>query len=617
MKEMQTKEEETRKRFLERIEGKEGESPTDKTPLPITPKGETEQSPPSPDTLRPLPAKPSPKEKVWIRVLIGAIIFTFLAVGLTFAYWFLAIREPAPPPQAPAPPPVEEPAVIIPSSLISSERTETLEIGTPEEIPEALSQLLKKDFEKEKLTRVLIKNQKENKILGIKEFFEAFQVKTPEGFYDKLNNDFTLFIYSLEGKNNLGFVAKIEQKQNLANLLEIWEETMEEDTENLFSALGKEKPALASSFKQTTYEDITIRYQTFSKEDFGICYSLLDDYLIFTTSFESIKKAKEAVKDLELKNKISQLFLIGFEGKTLTPQLKKTLENLRPGGVVLLSRNIENKEQLKALTKELQSFSLENTGLPLFVAVDQEGGPICRIDFTQEKTAQSVIENTGQAYQIGFSRGEELKELGINLNLAPVLDITRSEDFLFERSFQKSADETGELGKSLITGQKQAGILTAVKHFPGYGGISFDPERSELPILPKIPEISQFKKAMEAKPEMIMVSNAIYTTLNKFLPLPFSSEGIQFLKKELGNDYLTISDDLASPVLKEEFSLEKSITLASDAGVDILLVAGFDDPKDPTSAIEALWEAVKDNKVSQKRIEESFLKIIKLKENLL
>ncbi|MBU0476811.1 hypothetical protein KKB68_02275 [Patescibacteria group bacterium] len=617
MKEMQTKEEETRKRFLERIEGGEGESPTAKTPLPITPKNEIEQPSSPPDILRPLPIKPSLKEKIWVRILIGAIIFTFLSIGLTFAYWFLAIREPSSPPQTPEPPSIEKPTIIIPSSLLSTETTETLEIEAPGEIPEALVQLLKKDFGEEKLTRVLIKNPKENKIIGLKEFFEAFQVKTPEGFYEKLNNDFTLFIYSLDGKNNLGFVAKIEQKQNLANFLKIWEETIEEDTENLFSTLGKEKPALAPYFKQTAYKNITIRYQTFSKDDFGICYSLFDDYLIFTTSLESIKKASESVEDSGLENKIGQLFLIGFEGKTLTPQLEKTLKDLRPGGVVLLSRNIEDKEQLKILIKQLQNLSLENTGLPLFIAVDQEGGRICRLEFAQEKTAQSAIENTGQAYQVGFSRGEELKELGVNLNLAPVLDMAESEDFLFERSFQKGADETGELGKALITGQKQAGVLTAAKHFPGYSGISFNPERSELPILSKIPEISQFKKAIEAKPEMIMASNVIYTTLNKSLPLSFSLEGIQFLKRELGNDYLIISDDLSSPVLKEEFSLEKSITLASNAGIDILLVAGFDDPKDPTSAVEALREAVKDNEVSQKRIEESSLKIIKLKGNLL
>jgi beta-N-acetylhexosaminidase len=319
---------------------------------------------------------------------------------------------------------------------------------------------------------------------------------------------------------------------------------------------------------------------------------------------------------LTLEQKIGQLFLIGFEGKTLTPGLESLLKTVRPGGVLLLSRNIENESQLKKLIKDLQKISLENSGFPLFIAIDQEGKPLSRIKWLSEQTSQSKIRSREEAYQVGFNRGKELKNLGINLNLAPVLDITGAADFLYNRSFQKSPEETGILAKALISGQKTAGIFTAIKHFPGYGGISFNPEREGLPTLLKIPEISQFKTSLEAKPEMIMTSNVIYQEIDAEFPLALSQKGIQFLKDGLGNDFLVISDDFSSPVLKNEFSLKNTVISAAKAGVNVLTVAGFDEPRDPLRAFNFLLEAKKNNEISEEKINQSVSKIIKLKIDL-
>ena len=331
----------------------------------------------------------------------------------------------------------------------------------------------------------------------------------------------------------------------------------------------------------------------------------------------SAGQKEEILKNLTLEQKIGQLFLIGFEGKTLTPQLENLIKKIHPGGVLLLSRNIADEDQLKTLIGNLQRISISETNLPLFVAVDQEGGSMSRIDWLAEKTSQSEIKNIEQAYQIGLIRGEELKNLGINLNLAPILDIVQPNDFLYNRSFQKNPEETGELAKSLILGQKTAGILTAVKHFPGYGGISFNPEREKLPVLLEVPEISQFKKALEAGPELVMTANVIYTEIDEEFPLPLSLKGIDFLKIELKGSFLIISDDLSSPVLKKEFSLKNTVISALKAGVDLLLVAGFDEPEDSLRSFNFLLEAVEKGEITQEKIDESVLKTIKLKQNLL
>ncbi|MFC1663663.1 glycoside hydrolase family 3 N-terminal domain-containing protein [Patescibacteria group bacterium] len=349
-------------------------------------------------------------------------------------------------------------------------------------------------------------------------------------------------------------------------------------------------------------------------------------FIIYKTIFprEIISFPKEVVLNepektlnkLSLEQKIGQLFIIGFEGKEVTPELESLIKTLHPGGILLLGRNIDNPKQLKNLIEKLQEISSNDVGFSLFVAIDQEGGEVSRVEWV-EKTPQSEIKDSKQAYQVGLERGKELKELGINLNLAPVLDFSNPDDFIFNRSFKKNPKESGILAEALISGQKAAGILTAVKHFPGYGGISFNPERQELPVLLKTPEISQFKKIIQTEPEMIMAANVVYSEIDKELPFGLSFDGIQFLKKELGDNFLIISDDLSSPVLEREFSLEKTVILAYKAGVNLLIVAGFDNFEDPVSVFNFLFKAIKKGEISEERINLSVLKIIQLKQKLL
>ena len=562
-------------------------------------------------------AKISFIKKILVRTTI--VVVLFFAIG--FFYWASGANKSETLPEKITPSqeeiPLEEkteevekeeiPKIVIWPALFPVTATATLETPSLAEFSELLSQ----SFQEDTLTRILIKNPKENKILGLKEFFELFEIKAPAALFNKLNNNFTLFVYSSQGINRLGFATKIEQEQELINLLNSWEPSMEQDTEELFKVLGKQDPALASSFKEAVREEVAFRFLTISKADFGICYASIDDYFVFTTSFGGMEKAIEKIK--KEGKKIGQLFMIGFEGKIITSQLEETFKKYHPGGILLLTKNIENEKQLKDLTKGLQALSLKETGFPLFIAIDQEG-TISRINFADEKTFQSDIEDSRQAFQIGKERAEELKELGINLNLAPVLDITKEEDFLFSRSFQKDPNQTGDLAEALVLGQKTAGILTAIKHFPGYGGINFNPEE-ELAEQETLPETFQFKKTLEINPEFVMVSNLIYKDINPSLPFSFSSEGIQFLKNNLGENVLIISDDLDQNSLLEKFSLKEIIAKPIEAGVDILLFSGYRLPAE--QGLCEFFRAVKNNEISKEKIDETISKIIKLKEKSL
>jgi len=472
------------------------------------------------------------------------------------------------------------------------------------------------ELQKGEFLRVVIKNIDENRLASLEDLFGAFQIEaSDEGISKKLEADYTLAIYPQEQGKRIVFVVKIGEEGGLAELLKNWEGKITK--EGVFVS-GNKVPTLLSYFKTSSYQNVSFRYLTISKEDSGICYLLFDNYFVFATSFESLKKAIEQVKqEVELsalREKVGQLFIVGFEGKEISPQLEEFIKKYKPGGVLLLSKNIESQEQLKNLISGLQEISLKETGFPLFIAADQEGKSLARIGFLSEKTDQSEIKNADEAEQVGLKRGEELKELGVNLNLAPVLDVVSPGDFLFDRSFQKPAGETGALAKSLISGQKAAGILTCMKHFPGYGGISSSPEE-ELGTLPKVPEISQFKKAAEANPEIIMTSNLIYQQIDSSLPFPLSAKAIRYLKDNLGQEILIVSDDLDQNSLLEKFSLKDIVKKPVEAGVDILIFSGYRLPAE--KGLDEALQAVQNKEISLEKIDKAFSRIIQLKKTFL
>ena len=310
--EIQEKEEAERKRFLERIQ----DGKTTKKAVKTT--TETIESAISPEEfVRPLPPRPSAFNKLFSRLLAFILIISIFIAIAFFIYWFFFVKKAATPVawceteekdipkkewtrEKCVPPPVVIPEIFIPPSLIAIDDNKTYDITTQQDIQIYLSQALKDNIEQGKTIRIIIKDLRnedptKREVLTLENFLNAFGVRTIEGFYSQVDKNFTLFIHSQQGGNRLGLIGKLTNTEtaNVSGLiaaLRIGEDTMEQDFQGLFSFLGKTGPALTENFSRIAYGGVNIRCQTFSKEDFGNCYAVHNNYFALTTSLESIKK---------------------------------------------------------------------------------------------------------------------------------------------------------------------------------------------------------------------------------------------------------------------------------------------------------------------------------------
>lgn len=242
--------------------------------------------------------KPSPSKKVLVRGIICAVLLLILGSLL----WFFVLKKPVeeevilPAEEEIIPEEiVEKPEISIPPSLISVTGTKVSEISQNGEIPEVIGQLMAEELPPGTFTRIVIKNTSENRLSSLEDLSQVFQIEVPEEIFQKLEPDYTLILYSQEQGKRVVFIIKIKEEEGLTELLKDWEPKLEKG----ISISGQEIPALVSYFKAANYQGATFRYQTFSRDDFGICYSIFNDYFILTSSGESMLKIIDKLGEYE------------------------------------------------------------------------------------------------------------------------------------------------------------------------------------------------------------------------------------------------------------------------------------------------------------------------------
>ncbi len=271
-------------------------------PAPVTPKVDER---PEKIALSPSLHSPSSKiEKIFIRVVIVVIILFLLGniAALSYYIFWKKTGQKIPPPtkqqevSAPEPEPTPEPqpspspASLTPfrgqASLIQENTSISLEYDEISQIPGILSQSLQQVLNPG-FTRILLRRHEEYISPSI--LFEAFSVLTPQELAPTLGSNMTPFLFSSNGKNHLGFVIEASDQKQTSTLMRSWEPTFERDTEPLFAIMGKKGAGYTSLFRQRAYTEIPIRFQTFSRQDFGIVYALFHNRLLLTGSLESME----------------------------------------------------------------------------------------------------------------------------------------------------------------------------------------------------------------------------------------------------------------------------------------------------------------------------------------
>ena len=305
--------------------------------------------------------------------------------------------------------------------------------------------------------------------------------------------------------------------------------------------------------------------------------SLKDRDIELTKSFnipDPIPPEQILLDNMTNEEKVGQLFIFGIEGTTLTKEEKDFLTNNHIGGILLLGKNISYEQQLKQLILDIQS----TNNIPLFISIDQEGGKVSRITWDSRLTkAQKDIQNYNDSYITAKERGEYLKELGINMNLAPVVEyITNTSSFMYNRVYKGTKEEVIQKGKGAVRGYTDADIISVIKHFPGHDNNAPDSHNS-LPVVDITKEqwneyIQPFSEILkDTNVPALMVGHIEYPNIDNN-PSSLSYEILtKRLVQNLGYTGLIISDDMCMGAVKNIDTLTNTAKKALTAGNDILI----------------------------------------------
>jgi beta-N-acetylhexosaminidase len=330
-------------------------------------------------------------------------------------------------------------------------------------------------------------------------------------------------------------------------------------------------------------------------------------------------------KKLNLRQKVGQLLIIGYQGSTMEEGLRESMKDVRPGGLIVFSRNILSARQISDLNIDAQKLSQKFSRLPLLIGTDQEGGNVIRIKTAYPLPSSLAFGDAGDPELVeraGKATGDLMKSLGFNMNFAPVLDIADpgQRTFVGSRAYGSDPHLVAKLGTRFAAGLAEAGVLPTGKHFPGHGGIDDDSHQS-LP--KKSATLEELKKtdlipfeAMQAKFKnrwAVMMAHIAYPQLDPTeTPATFSKPIVDgVLRKQMGFNGVVVTDDIemgGAVTIKD--SKERAIR-AIEAGADMIVITW--NRKLQRDLLYSIGRAVKTGRLSRARIDEIVRRIMAAK----
>jgi beta-N-acetylhexosaminidase len=314
--------------------------------------------------------------------------------------------------------------------------------------------------------------------------------------------------------------------------------------------------------------------------------------------------------------------IVGYRGTVFSPTSAMAHAiDAGIGGVILFARNIVSPDQLSALSGAMRERAGDR---PFLIAVDQEGGAVARLGpddgfpATPSEADLGRQDDPAVAQQTGAATGKTLARMGINFNLAPVVDLnvnpTNPSIGALGRSFSADPDVVVEMATAVIAGLHQQSVLATLKHFPGLGSATGDTDREFVDVTATWTrlELEPFARLIaDGVPDAVMVANALNGQLDKKYPSSLSAATVDLLRGQLGWDGVAITDDLQAGALRDSYSSEEVVRLALGAGDDLLLFANTQVYRaDIVSAtVDMIVNLVEGGQVDEARIDASVARI--------
>lgn len=335
----------------------------------------------------------------------------------------------------------------------------------------------------------------------------------------------------------------------------------------------------------------------------------------------------DIIDGMTLEHKVSQMFMVNLFGAGITDIGLDILQTWQPGAIFVGVSNIESLEQVQQLTTDYQQVITAAGGVPLFVATDQEGGLIQRLQegFTRWPVPMllTAADDPDLAFRVGQGMAQELRAAGVNMNLAPVADLNTNIEnpVIGRRSPGSDPALVGQAISGVIRGMQAGGVLATAKHFPGHGDTGED-SHTTLPTVAlsrmrlAAVELRPFAAAIEAEVGAVMVGHLWLSAIDPDAPLPATlSRNVVtgLLRQDMGFDGIIMTDALEMDAVDLTYSPEESAVRAVEAGIDLVLIGVSTGEQTQVAMMQAVVDAVRSGRLSEARLEESVRRVLQAK----
>lgn len=324
------------------------------------------------------------------------------------------------------------------------------------------------------------------------------------------------------------------------------------------------------------------------------------------------KELDKIIDSMTLEEKIGQMIMMGVEGETITDDAKALIGEHHIGGVILFDRNMKTPEQTQALITSLKEVS--GGKIPLFIATDEEGGVSARLkDYITPPTAAKLLGDAGDTQKAKDEMQKasaKLKEIGFNVNFAPVADLNLPSD----RFYSSNPEVAANFVKEAAAGAYEGGLIPCVKHFPGFASVQYVnglPQSSKTKEELTAADLLPYEKLKDAEfPYFIMVNNATYGKIDKNPAVHSKTIIKKTLREELNFQGIVITDDLSGAAIPQYTPAERAIRAVS---ADADMVLSCNKSKDTKEIYQGLLDACNKDKIPLSKINRSVKRILKVK----